>query len=236
MNPYPLGAKPDRPDPRDYVLRVAGLPQITADRKFYTMVNPDFRINQGNEGTCVGHAATNVLLAGPSEHDSYALFDTEEQAHQFARGLYLRASGDTTYQQGMYPRDVCAQLLTDTLVTSYWKVLQVEDVITALLTYGPVMIAIPWYYSMFFGDITLKNTYGNYWVRVNLESQHVGYHAIALTGIDLDPDDGAPPFLRLQNSWGSEWGANGTARLTIESFRRLNIWDNWTFAEASFGT
>ena len=41
-------------------------------------------------------------------------------------------------------------------------------------------------------------------------------------------------YTRVQNSWGSGWGANGTARLTIESFRRLNLWDNWTFQETSF--
>ena len=216
-------------------MRVSSLPQVTADRKFYTMVDKDFRINQGSEGTCVGHAATNVLLAGPSPHRTYAEFQTEELAHQFARNLYLEASGDATYQQGMYPRDACAELLSDDLITSYWKVLQVEDVITALLTFGPVMIAVPWYYSMFYGDAILKKAYGNYWIKVNLESTHVGYHCVALTGIDLDPDGGAPPFVRIQNSWGSEWGANGTGRLTIESFRRLNLWDNWTFAEASFG-
>ena len=234
MNPYPLGAKPDRPDPRDYVLRVAGLPQITTDRKFYTMVDKDFRISQGYEGTCVGHAATNVLLAGPTAHPSYTHFQTEDQAHQFARRLYLEGSGDATYKQGMYSRDACAELLEWEMVISYWRVMQVEDVITALLTFGPVMLAIPWYESMFYGADKLAKTYGNYWVRVNLESEHVGYHALAATGIDLDPDDGAPPFIRLENSWGSNWGANGTGRLTIESFRRLNIWDNWTFAEVSF--
>jgi len=231
--PFPLGAKPDRPDLRDYVLRPAGLPQITADRKFYTMVDKDFRIAQGNEGTCVGHAATNVLLAGPSEHLTYPAFQTEESAHQFARRLYLEASGDTTYQKGMYPRDACAELLVSGLIGSYWKVLQVEDVITALLTFGPVMIAIPWYGSMFYGDGRLSKVYGNYWVKVNLESELVGYHCIALTGIDLDPDDGAPPFVRIQNSWGG-WGQNGTARLTVEGFRRLNLWDNWAFAETTF--
>lgn len=236
MLPYSLGAKPDRPDPRDYLfdLRPRALAAVEIDRKFYTMVNRDFRINQGNEGTCVGHAATNVLLAGPSPHPTYAEFQTEELAHQFARTLYLEASGDTTYQQGMHPRDACAQLLTDNLITSYWKVLQVEDVITALLTFGPVMLALPWYESMFYGDGRLSNAYGNYWVKVNLESDHVGYHCIAATGIDLAPANGAPAYLRLENSWGPDWGSNGTGRLPVESFRRLNIWDNWTYAEGAF--
>jgi hypothetical protein len=232
--PYKLGAKPSRPDPRDYLLRARALPTVTTDRKFYTMVDKDFRIDQGGEGTCVGHACTNLLLAGPSEHDLFIDFSTEERAHQFARKLYLDASGDTTYQQGMYPRDACAELLERGMIGSYWRVPQVEDVITALLTHGPVMIAIPWYTSMFYKDVRLSTDYGNYWIRVNLESEHVGYHAIAATGIDLDPDDGAPPFIRIQNSWGSEYGQNGTARLTIENFRRLSHWDNWAFSESMF--
>ena len=121
-------------------------------------------------------------------------------------------------------------MLEWTLIESYWKVLQVEDIITALLTFGPVMIAVPWYSSMF--TPTARG-----YIKVNLDSTHVGYHALAVTGIDMAPDDtlGDPlPFVRLQNSWGADWGTNGTARLTIENLRKLNIWDNWTFAESSF--
>jgi hypothetical protein len=231
--PYALGAKPDRPDPRDYLFASRPLAQTAAvmDRKFYTMVGPDFRINQGNEGTCVGHGDTNLLLAGPSKHEDYLPFATEDSAHQFARKLYFETTGDTTYQQGAQPRNACAKLLEWGLIDSYWRVMQVDDVTTALLTFGPVGIAVPWYSSMYYPDSRLADAYGNYWIKVNLESEHVGYHWIALTGVDMAPDNGAPPFVRVQNSWGSGWGQNGTARLTIESFRRLNLWDNWAFAE-----
>jgi hypothetical protein len=238
--PYYLGAKPDRFDPRDFDFRRGFMDVARAraaaavDRKMYTMVNPDFRINQGNEGTCVGHASTNLLLAGPSAHKTYTEFETEEKAHQFARRLYLEASGDATYQDGMYPRDACAKLLDWDLIDSYWGVTQVEDIVTALLTFGPLMIAVPWYMSMYYGDNALASDYGNFWIRVNLDSQHVGYHMIALTGVDMAPDNGAPQFVRVQNSWGEGWGWNGTARLTIESLRLINIWDNWTFAEKTF--
>jgi hypothetical protein len=239
---YPLGAKPSRPDPRDYdfaalvlerPVEVAEKTKAT-DRRMYTMVAKDFRINQGNEGTCVGHAKTNVLLAGTSEHDTYEDFQTEEQAHQFARRLYLEASGDSTYQQGMYPRDACAKLLGWGLVSSYWKVMQVEDMVTCLLTYGPLTITVPWYGSMFYADNRLHDAYGNQWIKVNLDSTIAGYHCVALTGIDLAPDNGAPPFVRVQNSWGQDWMQGGTARLTIENLRLLNTWDNWTFAERPF--
>ena len=235
-NPYPLGAKPDRYDPRDYRLETAMLaPEAaTLDRKFWSMVNPDFRIDQGAEGTCVGHAMTNVLLAGPSAHRGYADFATADRAHEFARRLYLEASGDASYQQGMYPRDACKKLLEWGLIGSYWKVLDIEDIITALLTFGPVTIAVPWYTSMFYPDNTLAKAFGNYWVKVNMESTLAGYHDIALTGIDMAPDNGAPPFVRIENSWGLGWGWDGTGRLTIESLRRLNIWDNWALREEPF--
>jgi hypothetical protein len=235
---YSFGAIPDRPDPRDYQfsslvdLPRAKLVQAT-DRKLYSMVNKDFRINQGNEGTCVTHSKTNVLLAGLSTHPDYPDFQTVELAHQFARKMYVESSGDTTYKQGMYPRDACAWMKANGFVDSYWKVESVEDVITALLTFGPVTVAIPWYSSMFGPDNRLGDKYGNYWIKVNLESEHVGYHDIAFTAVDLSPDDGAPAWLRVQNSW-VPWGLNSTGRLTVESFRRLNIWDNWTFAEKPF--
>jgi len=234
--PYALGAKPDRLDPRDYKLETHALAAQAAvlDRKMYSMVSPDFRIDQGREGTCVGHGDTNILLAGPSGHKTYPDFQSEELAHQFARKLYFETTGDATYSQGAQPRDACAKLLEWGLISSYWKVMQVDDVVTALLTFGPVGIAVPWYESMYYGDNRLATDFGNYWIKVNLESAHVGYHWIALTGVDMAPDNGAPPYVRVQNSWGSGWGWNGTARLTIESFRLINIWDNWTFAEKEF--
>ena len=236
---YSLGAIPDRYDPRDYDFRtLIGVPVAEAakvtDRKMYSMVNPDFRIDQGSEGTCVGHGHTNILMAGPTPHKTYPDFATEDKAHQFARRLYFDATGDSTYQQGAWPRDACASLVNWGLIDSYWSVSQVEDIITALLTFGPVGIAVPWYESMYYGDDALARDYGNYWIKVNFQSRHVGYHWIALTGIDLAPNSGAPQFVRVQNSWGSGWGYNGTARLTIENLRLLNIYDNWTFAEKVF--
>jgi hypothetical protein len=234
--PYPLGAKPDRRDPRDLLYvppRQVVLEAKAIDRKMYTMVGPDFRINQLREGTCVGHGDTNLLMAGASEHRAYTDFATEESAHQFARKLYFETTGDATYQQGAYPRDACAKLLEWGLIDSYWRVPEVDDVITTLLTFGPVGLALPWYVSMYDDQGSLSKVYGNWWIKVNMESEHVGYHWIVATGVDLAPDDGAPPWIRLLNSWGT-WGYNGTGRLTVENFRRLNLGDNWTFAEKVF--
>jgi aminopeptidase C len=67
-----------------------------------------------------------------------------------------------------------------------------------------------------------------------MDGDQVGFHFVAFTGIDLDPKNGAPPFIRIENSWGPGWGQNGTARLTIEDFHRLNRYENYVFTETSF--
>src|ERR1051326_4457542 len=110
---YGLGRHPLPRDDRDFLLRnmspekleaIKAPAERTTTRTFYTMVGKDFRIDQGQEGTCVGHGCTNVLLAGPVVHSEFPSFDNTTDAHIFARKLYFDASGDSTYQQGTYTR------------------------------------------------------------------------------------------------------------------------------------
>ena len=229
-----LGARVSPRDPRDYTWRALAAARgyvATEARAFYSMVDKSFRIDQGSEGTCVGHAITNVLLAGPTEHDAFPPFETEEKAHQYARALYLDASGDTTYQKGTWPGLACEVLRKRGTVGAYWRLLTVEDITEALLTHGPVSMTVPWYVSMYYRYVVYKDL--GYYVRVRPESQHVGYHEIALTGVDLAPKEG-PPFVRIQNSWGADWGSNGTGRILLSDLAKLNLSDTWAFTEAVF--
>lgn len=215
------------------MLAAAQLPTtvLSVDRAFYKMRNPDFRMDQGAEGTCVGHAITNVCLAGPTPHRNFPAFETVNKAHLWARQLYFDATGDATYQEGAYPRDACQVLLDRGMVDSYWRVSSLDDIQTCLLTFGPLSVSWPWYNSMFNTNV---DAHGNHWLRYDIGSGLAGYHEIALTAIDLAPDDGSPPFVRLENSWGPMWAQNGTARVTIDQLKLLNMTDNWTFAEKVF--
>lgn len=237
--PYKLGGKLDRLDPRDKRFRDRVTPARVAaskatDRKVWPMVGPAMRIDQGAEGTCVTHAATNVLMAGPSEHPLYPNFQSEDLAHQFARTLYAETSGDPTFQKGMFPRDAAAGLLARGLIGSYWRITSTEELITALLTHGPVSITLPWYVSMYYRNNALSSAYGKWWVRVNTGSAQVGYHEVAATGIDLAPDNGAPPWLRIENSWGHGWAENGIALIALTDFERIQTYDHWTYDEVAF--
>jgi hypothetical protein len=229
-----LGAKPYRPDERDYLYRDAALGAAFAEsRRFWGMVGPQFRINQGGEGTCVAHGATNVLLASPTEHELYPPFATPETAHDWARALYLEASGDATYQEGMYPRDVCVELLDRGLISSYHRAATVTECLDALLTTGPLMFASPWWSSMDVQRTNLQDRIGKWYVKVNPDSDLRGFHLYALTGIDLAPDKG-PPFVRMENSWGPTWADNGTGRIAIDDLNILYDGDAWVMVEAVF--
>jgi hypothetical protein len=230
-----LGAKPYRPDDRDFTLRAvrATVSEEPVARRFYSMKDPSFRIDQGQEGTCVAHSCVNVLVAGPSRHDAYSEFADIERAHQWARKLYVEASGDVTYQQGMYPRDACSKLAEWGLIESYWRLPSVDETIAYVQNYGPVKFASPWYYSNYFKDNKLTEAYGNWYMRVNPDSELMGYHDWAITGVDLEPEAG-PPYVRMENSWGADFGFNGTARIPVDSLHVLYDGDAWVLRETGF--
>jgi hypothetical protein len=228
-----LGAKPYRPDERDYLYRATLARWAAESRKFWGMVDPTFRINQGREGTCVTHGAANVLLASPTEHELYPPFATPDTAHQWARDAYLEFSGDASFQGGMYPRDACAGLLRRGQISSYHRAASVEECINALLTTGPIMFASPWWSSMDVQRTRLQEQTGKWYVKVNPDSELRGFHLYALTGVDLAPDKG-PPFVRMENSWGPGFADNGTARIAIDDLNILYDGDAWIMVEAEF--
>jgi len=231
---HALGAKPHRKDDRDYAYPVQLAGPIQDTERWWAMHGPDFRIDQGGEGTCVGHSFTNELLASPRPHTSYPNFATVEQAHQFARKAYLEASGDPTYQAGMYVRTMMDYAVSHNYASAYYRCVDVAATNHALLTTGPVMFASPWYGSMWAEDRELfQATGGELYLRVDPATKLVGYHCYLLTGIDLDPDVG-PPFVRMENSWGPGWMKNGTIRITVDDLAILYDGDSYTLTEKRF--
>ena len=231
---YGLGREPLVRDDRDWLLR-----NVPAERKnradlagssrYWSMVSPDFRMDQGAEGTCVGHGCTNVLLAGPTPHLYFPEFVDIENAHQYSRRLYLEASGDTSYQQGTYTRLALDVLRKWGRISAYYRLTSVDEIIDTVLHVGPVTFGTLWYYSMF----RTYDQYENQYVRVSTSSGIAGGHLYCLTGVNLAPKAG-PPFLRMENSWGPGWGHNGTARITIDDAHVLFDGDCFLLTETVF--
>jgi hypothetical protein len=232
MAEYGLGRKPHKRDERDYMLREAvpfpvSLP--VAGVQWWAMAGHDMRINQGAEGTCVGHGCTNVLMAAPSEHSTFPSFKDPYNAHLFARELYYDATGDGTYQEGAYTRDALNVLVERGQIAAYYRLGGVEEIKSTLLTFGPVTFGSTWYRPMF----TPVAKYGNYYLRVDPNAVVEGGHLYCLTGVNLAPTEG-PPYVRMENSWGPGWGKNGTARIAIDDLSILFDGDAYVLTETRF--
>lgn len=227
MTTYSLGAKPHKPDERDWRVPASLLQATVLDRKLWKMHGPDFRIDQGGEGTCVGHGGTNALLADPRPHYAFPEFATVEMAHQYARALYLEATGDTTYQNGAYVRQVLDVMVRRGL-GNYYRCASADDAVAAL-DHGPIIFASPWYNSMW----DAHGVQGGSFIKVDPSSGLAGYHCYLLTGKDLTGTE-FEPWIRMENSWGPDWGTNGLARIRLNDLHILYDGDAYLFTEVKF--
>lgn len=198
-------------------------------RRFWGMGGYDMRLDQGNTGTCQGNAWTNALIAAPSEHTTYAGFRDPNTAEMWAQQLYVDATGDETLMQGAYTRQILDELLGRGMIASYHRCQTADETVDVLRGHGPVCYGLAWYRSM---DDTIEE-YGNTYIHVDESSGIRGYHEVCFTGVDLAPTEG-PPYARMENSWGPDWGHHGTARVPIEDLHILYLGDAFTIVEAPF--
>ncbi len=228
MHPKPLGAKPVKPDYRDYLLpapyRVGGY--------YKREWTSDVRLDQGAYGTCVGNAWTHLLTSTPRTHSKMRLLNPDRQpapgtggywprdftgdsrgAERYAIHLYdaihdgTLEAPDPGREAGASPQHGGDVLHARGLLT-YYRLPDVAAVLDYLGTQGPVVFASPWYRSM---DTPVKHTDGSHWVEVDPASGLRGYHCYLLSAIDT-----AAGYVDLFNSWGFSWGIKNKARLAID--------------------
>lgn len=237
-----LGAKPHKHDDRDYLWRdvpmkervsLVGEPAKISTRMLWKMHDETFRIDQGNEGTCVGHGTTNYLAGAPRMHTSFPAFADVDVAHTFARNLYFDITGDSTYQNGAWPRDAMDWCITKGYAAAYYRLVSIDEVVDYLLQHGPVGFASPWFDSMW--NVASGWGYSKIpYLKVDPASGIAGYHWYVFSGVDKDPEDGRAPRLRVWNSWGPEWGFNGTAAVSIDDAHVLYDGDAYVMTENAF--
>lgn len=165
-------------------------------------------LDQGQEGTCVGHAFAHRRSDAPVK--------TEGITHQWARELYYEASGDGTYQKGTSGYAACRVLMDRGTISAYHWVSTPEEMKNTLLTVGSVCIGIDWFNSMFYP----VPKYSNQYLTVDPTSGLAGGHEVVINGLNLNPVYGKP-YYRLKNSWGTSWGYNGTVRVLVDDLNNL---------------
>lgn len=223
--PHKLGRLPLPRDDRDWLMRGVARPEtLYLHRKFWYR---PLVLDQGDTGTCEGNAWTGWLADGPITHPDITDLSDATTGEAYARQLYLDATGDTTLQQGAYTRQILKVLVQRGLIGAYYKAASVDDIITYLLTTGPVCFGSNWYSSM---DDPV-NEFNNAYLVVDEASGIRGGHEYILDGIELAPTKGGPPYVRMHNSWGPDWAHLGTARISIADLRILFVGDAFICTE-----
>jgi hypothetical protein len=159
-------------------------------------------LDQGQEGACVGFAWGHELAAKPvpvptSNLDALVIYKRARQLDEWEGEDY-----DGTSVLGG------AKAVMDTgLLLEYRWADTVEDMAVAVSRHGPGVLGTNWYRGMFQPDPDgyLRPT-----------GPVVGGHAICVYGFSTKLN-----AFRLWNSWGPDWGKDGTALVAYDDMRTL---------------
>lgn len=162
-------------------------------------------LDQGVEGSCVGHGFAHELIARP--------YPIKHITHGKAVAIYKKAQtldewpGTNYSGTSVLAGAKAIQELYPGTIESYRWANNLQDVIATLGYHGPIVIGVNWYVGMYKPD-----TKGF----IHVTGSIVGGHCLLLRGVDIIKNR-----LMLHNSWGASWGKNGTCWISFEDFDRL---------------
>lgn len=220
---------------RNYQIRPILLAENITKPRSYTW-SPGPMLNQGNTGTCVGHAGANDLAARPvrwpgTSNLAFVLYELACRRDIWSGN----DNGDVNFGTSVL---ALMKVLSELgFIPEYrWagagsgKVL--EDVVLTIGYKGPVIAGTDWLNSMFDvganghviidqssgvggGHAYLKNQAKVVWKSTSLPAQPTMEHI-----------DRAKSRVGIVNSWGADWGINGTGWWTFEE-------EDWLLARAA---
>lgn len=170
-------------------------PLPTNDRQWLA----DFQLNQGQTGHCVGFG-----WAGWGDTEPVV----DEYADQDGHDIYYETKtieGDPQGEDGAYPRDGAKAMKNRGRLDTYAAANTIADVVDWLRSKGPVVIGTDWTSDMFEPD---SNGF------IKPTGSYEGGHCYLLYGIKDDT-------LTFKNSWGADWGDNGSFHMKLSDFSML---------------
>lgn len=178
-------------------------------------------LDQGSEGSCVGHAWAHEIAARPKVHPA---------DHALAMRIYNRAQqtdpwADTPPAEGTDVLDGAKAGVEFGYYSEYRWAFGLEEVVATIGYLGPVVLGISWYDGMFAPDARGL---------IAITGQVAGGHAILANGVNVRWPATLPiaqrsfanlnqdvSTVRLHNSWGAAWGVGGEAFLRLSDLQRL---------------
>lgn len=172
-------------------------------------------LDQGREGACVGFAWTGELLAEPAAPKEQPAFD---YANDLAKSFYYSAQKIDEWPGENYSGTSVlagAKIMQEKgFINEYRWCFNTRDIREAVITEGPVVLGIPWYEGMY---STQQNGL------VSVSGKKVGGHAILITGYypKMRFGKGSYEVFRWRNSWGSDYGINGSGWIKVSDLQKL---------------
>lgn len=174
-------------------------------------------LDQGDEGSCVGHGWTAWRNAEPVVPSQY--YD-----HAYAVKVYSYAQNndefaDTPPEEGTSVQAGAKAMVSDgALKESYIWGRSYDEMISWIGNYGPCVIGTLWLEGMFEPDST------GY---VAPRGRISGGHCYLAYGYRSNGD------ILFQNSWGESWGKGGTHYMTRSAFEALLIRGDFSICAAA---
>lgn len=170
--------------------------------------DPDAVLDQGDQGTCVGHGVAQWGNTDPV-NDHYTHTDAQ---HLYYEATVLDGSPDDPFvpgggQQGATVRSGMKALYNRKRLNTYAVTYTVDSVRQWLQTKGPVVFGTDWENDMFYPD---SNGY------IKPTGGYAGGHCYLAVG-DLASENA----IKFLNSWGSGWGLGGYFKMKTADVQTL---------------
>lgn len=179
--------------------------QLNTPRSYTWSVS--ISLDQGNSGSCVGHAIAHELAARPvvvsgmtSKFAVESIYWEAQKIDPWPGGSYPGAEPDIYEGTSVLAGMKVAKSLG--FYSEYRWALDESDLRISVGYKGPAVIGVNWYDGMLDTD---KDGF------IHLDGAIVGGHCVLVNGVNIPGK-----YYKIKNSWSSRWGLDGNCKISFE--------------------
>jgi len=195
------------PDANDHGFLMAAVlpaaPPPSVDYKYWSQNG--WWGDQNGYPQCVGYGWAHYLEDGPITHSGPAPVVAPQYIYDEAQKVDEWAG---TPHDGTSVRAGAKVLQAEGRISEYRWAFDIDTVVNALLTTGPVVVGTNWYRDMFYPDAKTG--------LIKVSGALAGGHCYVLNGANRKTK-----LIRGKNSWSRDWGKRGNFYITFDDMDRL---------------